>query len=328
MTAAIGADDPAMRPLTSLVRRADPDDPLAQVVRALLDSGLIVTTRDGAGRYVQLSNIYGRGLGIEGLESRGKVIAEGVELLDAAGNVVPRMAHPSQVARLSGEPQRLALGGARAANGHEMWMLNSFIPLDRDEDGWQVLTVGVPLPRSVFNPPTAFQQDAAPFQRALLDFALAVAGTRLDQAQLARAMEPAVRAILDEPLSASLTMVRDGWVYVEPIARSTSLFPPAPLRLSEESALRWRMTETYYNPSMGGAEVLGDRVVIEFPCAIRTYALVPMMDGHGRRVGAIGTTAPVPHALSPGQIGALEHLARLAGPVLVVPQDCGGASPA
>lgn len=293
-----------------------------QVIRALLDSGLIVTTRDGAGRYVELSETYGRELGIHGFDARGKMIADGVELLNADGKTITRMEHPAYVARLSGEAQRLTLGGARSAHGDEVWMVNSYMPLQRDQDGWQVLTVGVPLPRSIFNPPTSATPGAEPFQRALLDYALAVAGKRLDDAALIEALRPAVETIVDSPLSISLVMVRDGHTHVKPILRFIDADPPPPMRLTGESAMRWRSHETFYNPTMGDADVLGNRVVIEFGYPIRSYALIPIMGGCGHRVGAISMTAPVPHAMSTAQRCALEQLAHLSGPVLVAPQAC------
>ncbi len=317
-----------MQSLTSLVRRADPGDRLAQVVRALLDSGLIVTTRDGAGRYVQLSATYGRELGIEDLDGRGSTVTAGFEHFDANGNVLRRMEHPSQVARITGEPQRLTLGGARSPHGREMWMINSYMPMGRDGDGWEVLTVGVPLPRSVFTPPTAAsQEDGEPFRRELLDFALAVSGKRLPVEALVEAMRPAASSIADDPLSVALLTLQDGFMHVTPIVRHASAPPPPPMRLSGEAALRWQMTEPYYNPNMGEADVLGDRVVIEYPYSIRTYALFPMFDGCGARVAGVSVISPTPHALSPTQRCALEHLARLAGPVLVPPNECEDLAP-
>ena len=51
-----------MRALSSIIREQDPRDPLAQVASALLDAGLIVATRDGAGRFVQASEVCGQAL--------------------------------------------------------------------------------------------------------------------------------------------------------------------------------------------------------------------------------------------------------------------------
>ncbi len=304
-----------MKPLTSLVRHAEPGDPLAQAVGALLASGLVVTTRDGAGRYVQLSEAYGKELGIQGLEGRGSTFLEGYQFFDADGNELPRMEHPAHVARITGVPQHLQVSGVRAPNGREAWTVNSYMPLERDEDGWQVLTVGVPLPRSVFHPPT---QEAArePFQRPLLEFALAVAGARMCGEQLAEAMRPAVEAIADDPLSISLLVLREGMLHLLPVVRYTDVPVTPVMRMGGEAAVRWQMNETYYNPNIGEADVIGDRVVIELAHPVRSFAVIPLKGVDGRRVASIGVTAPVPHAMSPQQRCALEQLARLAGPAL------------
>src|SRR5690606_16549796 len=124
-------------------------------------------------------------------------------------NEVSRVDHPYNVARLTGEPQRMRLGGTRSPQGRELWMLQSFMPLEREEDGWSILNIAAALPRSVFIPPTASYQGSGPFERVLLEFALRVAGQRLCTDTLIEAMRPAVAAIADDPLSSSLLLLRD-----------------------------------------------------------------------------------------------------------------------
>ncbi len=301
-----------MQSLSSLINDRDPSDPLVRTVAALLDAGMIVATRDGAGRFVQMSDVYGAALGVEA-DVRGEAFLSGQRFYDAGGREIARADHPAQVARMSGIAQRNRVLGVRAANGRELWFQASYIPLHQQPEGWSVLTVGVPLERGAFTPPTTSASDDA---EPLLAFAEGVAGRRLPPARVAEHLSEVVDALLPDGSTCSFLWRHGADLEVIPIRRPTNSEPPRPIRLAGEMARRWEMQGTYYIPHMRDADTVGTRLAIEFNPPVRTLALVPAPDADGNRVASIGVTHPQPDALLDTQICALERLGRLAGAAL------------
>lgn len=302
-----------MQSLTHLLNSRDPRDPLVGTLRALLDAGLVVATRDGGGRFVQMSEVYGEALGLD-VDVRGSDFVSGQRFYDPTGREIPRSEHPAQVARMSGIPQRNRVLGVRSPSGLEVWMQASFLPLEQEAGGWSVLTVGVILERGPFSAPS-LGQDAG--SEVILAFAEAVAGRRLSPAELATHLAPVVEAILPAQLSTSLFWRRGEFIEIAPIRRTLS-HPPTPFRFIGETARRWHMTGTFYSGHVRDTDSVGDRLAIEYDPPVRSLAVVPVPNIDGNRIASIAVTSPVQDALTPEHIGALERLGRLAGAALAL----------
>jgi hypothetical protein len=303
-----------MRALSSVIHESDPRDPLVQAARALLDAGLIVASRDGAGRFVQMSDVYGGALGTDA-DVRGGSFIGGQRYFDTNGREIPRAEHPAHVARMSGIPQRNRILGVRSPNGRELWFQASFMPIEQEPEGWSVLTIGVVLDAQVFTAPTI---EATTNTEPLLAFAETVAGRRWPVAQLAGALVEPLENLIPPEASAVLLVKRGEMLEVQAIRRTSALATP-PIRLEGDAAQRWSSQETYYVPDVRDTDVIGNRVAIEYDPPIRTLAVVPVLDPDGARVAALAITHPEPEAFLSEQISSLERLARLAGAALTLP---------
>jgi hypothetical protein len=304
-----------MRSLSSIVRDSDASDPLVQVVRALLDSGFILTTRDHRGLFVQVSPEFANALALDDGDARGQSFAQGHRFFDPAGREIAKADHPAHVARRTGVPERLRIAGVRAPNGHEAWMLTSYMPLDQGADGWSVLTIAAPLDRTTYTPPTRGSADPHGYEVPLLDFALETAGQRLGANALAERLAKPVAAIVTPTTSVSL-MTRDGMmIHQHPIQRTVTTPVSPAFRISEIGEARWRQPGSVFIPDLRPTEIVGNRVAIEYEEPFRTYALIPVVAGDNR-VASLAITAPEPDAVSGVQLQALESLGRLAGPIL------------
>ncbi|MQC17769.1 MAG: hypothetical protein DWG80_01690, partial [Chloroflexi bacterium] len=145
-----------MPSLTELIESVDPANPLRPYVQAVIDAGMILTLRDGAGRLVTPSPTFASLLGHANHEddALGVPFLDGQRLFDEHGRELTRTDHPARVARRTGVPQRQRILGIRHPNGEEAWLLISYMPLQLTPDGWEVLAVGAALSRAVFQPPT------------------------------------------------------------------------------------------------------------------------------------------------------------------------------
>ena len=306
-----------MPTLASLLDAAGPENPLSPYVSAILDSGLIVTLRDGSGRFEATSPALAEVLGHPGHDhlALGQPFMGGQRFFDEHGRELTRSDHPAQIARRTGIPQRQRVLGIRTADGDEAWLLASFMPVRSTLDGWEVLSVGSVLGRSVFRPPTEAHETELPASEALLRFAIDVSGHRYVPSQLVAHLRPAASAIAPEPISLSL-MLRDGdRLYPTPITRYGHHPLVESMGMSEEARGRWDSERTCYVPDLRPTDIVGDRVVVEYDDPVRSLALVPVWDGP-RRVASLVAASPEPHALSPQQLAGLEALGRLAGPAL------------
>lgn len=305
-----------MRALSSVIRENDPRDPLAQAARALLDAGLIVASRDGAGRFVQMSDVYGNALGMEA-DVRGGGFISGERYFDTNGREIPRAEHPAHIARMSGIPQRNRTLGVRAPNGRELWFQASYMPVEQEPEGWSVLTLGVVLDRQVFTPPPIHTTTSV---EPLLAFAETVAGRKFPPARLASLLVEPIDSIVCSESSSVLLWRRGDTLEIEGIRRRTSLASSA-IRLDGDAAKRWSRRETYYAPEVRDTDIVGNYLAVEFDPPIRTLAVIPVLDPDGIRVASLAVTHPEPQALLDEQICTLERLGRLAGAALLVSRD-------
>ena len=306
-----------MPSLTELLERVDPTNPLRPYVQAVIDAGMILTVRDGAGRLVTPSPTFASLIGHAGDEDAalGVPFLDGQRFFDEHGRELTRTDHPAQVARRTGVPQRQRILGIRHPNGDEAWLLISYMPLRPTPDGWEVLAVGAGLSRAVFQPPTKGASDELPCSAGLLTFALNVSGQRLSPRDLGERLRPPVRALIPEPTSISLMIRRDGRLYPTPVTRYGNHPIVESLGMSDDAVARWDRNRTVYIADLQPTAIVGDRVVVEYEDPVRCMALIPVWDGL-KRVASFVAASPEPHALSPQQIAGLEALGRLAGPAL------------
>lgn len=305
-----------MPSLTELIESADPANPLRPYVQAVIDAGMILTVRDGAGRLVTPFPTFASLLGHEGEDADALVpFLDGQRFFDEHGQELTRTDHPAQVVRRTGVPQRQRILGIRRSDGTETWVLVSYMPRRSTPDGWEVLAVGAPLNRAVFQPPTEGARGGLPCSAGLLAFALEVAGQRLSPKDLAERLRPAVRELAPEPVSISLMVRREARLYPTPVTRYGNHPVVESLGMSNDAVDRWDRNRTAYIPDLQPTAIVGDRVVVEYVDPVRCLALVPIWDGPSR-VASFVAASPEPHALSPQQIAGLEALGRLAGPAL------------
>lgn len=306
-----------MPTLASLLQEAGPDNPLSPYVAALLDSGLVITLRDGAGRFEETSAAFAEALGYPGHDelALGQPFLGGQRFFDEHGRELTRTDHPAQIARRTGVPQRQRVLGIRTAAGEEAWLLVSFMPVRSTPDGWEVIAVGSALRPSIFQRPTRLEEGDLPWSRELLSLALAVSGHRFVPSDLARHLKAPISAIAPRPTSVSL-MIREGdRLFPTPITRYGRHPLVDSIGMSDDARERWDSERTFYMPDLRPTDIVGDRVVIEYEDPVHSLALVPVWDG-ARRVASLVAASPEPHALSPQQLAGLEALGRLTGPAL------------
>ena len=100
---------------STLIRRADAGDPLAKALAAILDSGFVVLTRDGAGRFVHVSAVLGSLLAIG--DGRGDVYTRQLRYYDRNKRFLALSEVQPQQVRTSGRSRRGDLNLIETAGG-------------------------------------------------------------------------------------------------------------------------------------------------------------------------------------------------------------------
>lgn len=298
-----------VKSLSSLIRLARPDDALAAALEAMIErSDLILSVRDGDGRFVQTSRRIGERLGSEG-DGLGRNRVEGRRFFDGSGREIALVEHPAQIARISGRPQLDRTIGILAENGAEMWMRISYLPLERDGDGWSVLAVGIDITE-------AHQLEQAlraqvTQQAALIDLATSLAGRRVGPSEATALLrEPVARALSD---TAGSLIIR-----YENELEQRSLADPGSverMRLTPEAAERWA-GGTHVNLDVKRTDIYGNQVTIERDVPIRSIVIAPVPNGDGDRIGSIGIPSVEPQAFTDADVEFIETAGRLVGPAL------------
>lgn len=298
-----------VKSLSSLIRLARPDDTLATALEAMIErSDLILTLRDGDGRFVQISPRIDERLGSEG-DGLGRSRVEGRRFFDGSGREIALVEHPAQIARVSGKPQLDRTIGILAENGAEMWMRISYLPLKRDGDGWSVLAVGIDITE-------AHQLEQAlraqvTQQAALIDLATSLAGRRVGPSEATTLLSaPMARALPGTP--GSLLVRRGNEIERRPFADPDSTILT---RLTPDVAGRWEGA-THVNLDVQPTDIYGSQVVVEFAVPIRSIVFAPAKNGDGDHIGSIGVSSVEPKAFTDADVEFLETAARLVGPAL------------
>lgn len=311
-----------MQSLTALIRETRADDPLARALEALLNSGLIIFTRDTEGHFVQLSEVLSTRAGI--IADAGTSQPRNMRVFDEDGRLLPGSEYPAATARMTGNAQRDLLRRLVSDDDRQIWLKMSALPMERGPEGWSVLTVGTDVTELM---------DQIEANRREIDGrgALLKLSQTLDQEHLGHA------ALIDafrEPLEtlvpgANISFaVRDGDEYVttplmhgfgEPIT-------PARGRYMDEQRDRWTAKQAHVNQDVQDTDIYGAKVVAEFPNAIRSLVIAPCFGSNDEHTGALVAYADRPGAFTVDQIMSLEFLARLLGRAFAAAEPLARAS--
>jgi hypothetical protein len=305
-----------MDPLTSLIRRAGPDDPVARTLAAILDSGLVVYSRDPAGRFVQLSPDLPERTGITA--SRGDQNPHNLRVFDSTGLPLPGSRYPAAIARTTGQPQRGQLMRLLSHDGRHIWLQLSAMPLERTPEGWSVLSVAADVT------PLCDRLDANDAEiagrGALLQLAIDIAGCRLPLPDLIARLAPPLALLvphantaiaLQDGESFTSTPIHDGYGAPSPGQRG---------RFTADHQQRWSAPNAHVNRDVQDTDIYGAHVVVELPNPIRSIVIAPITLAPDHRLGALVATSDRPGAFTDHQIETLELTARLAGSLLAPPE--------
>ena len=86
-----------MQSLTALIRGTRADDPLARALEAVLDSGLVIFSRDTEGHFVQLSEVLSERVGI--IADSGTSQPRNLRVFDENGRLLPGSEYPAAITR-------------------------------------------------------------------------------------------------------------------------------------------------------------------------------------------------------------------------------------
>jgi hypothetical protein len=297
-----------VRSLSSLASGSGDGTELSRVLAALLDSGLVVAVRDGAGRFVQTSPVLGRLLGIDE-DVRGRTRIDGLRFFEASGREIAAREHPAFIARTTGEPQRNCTLGYRSRDGAEAWLQMSFLPLERGPEGWSVLGIGTNVTarqRRIID----LEAGTAARER-LIELAASSAGGQRTWSDVASAVAPALEDALPTA-NLFFGIVAPEGLHIEPILqRFPNEFDGRTVRLSAEAASRGASAQTHVNLDVRDTDIYGDRVMAEWSAPFGSIAVVPMYRSDGSWIGSLLALERARHGIRPDQVQLLESAARV-----------------
>lgn len=295
-----------MDSLSSLIRRAEPGDPLAKALAAILDSGFVVLTRDGAGRFVQVSEVLGSLLAIG--DGRGDMYTRELRYYDSDMRPLPLSEVPPQQVRTSGRRRRGELNLLETAGGR-VWMQQSNLPLEQTAEGWSVLTIGADVTELVERAEAA--ERAVAVRGALLEVGAMLANgsvTRTELVELLR--EPMAELVADGNV---LVTCQDGDEFeMTPVHRGFGTGLAARRgRLSQLQRDRWQAAGAHVNQDVQLTDIYGASVVAELELPFRSVVIAPSSLPDGSALGALVMNHPEPDAFEAWQIESLELAGRL-----------------
>ena len=298
-----------MDALSSLIRHADAGDPLARALGAVLESGLIVYTRDSGGRFVEMSGVLGERLGLG--DERGERYPKELRYFYTSGRMLPVSEIPAQVVRTSGRARRGELNRLETASGR-VWMQVSNLPLERTAEGWSVLTIGADVTELVDARDAAGRASEA--RAALLRLAGELAGR-------ARVGFDEMRGLLRGPMSlvapgANVLLTRqDGLEFeIKPVCHGFGQVPETRrAHLSAELRERWSAARAHVNLNVQETDIYGARVVAELASRFRSVVVAPCSSADRARIGGLVVNHPEANAFEAWQIESFELAGVLAG---------------
>ncbi len=301
-----------MQSLTALIRGTRADDPLALALEALLDSGLIIFSRDTQGNFVQLSEVLSDRVGI--IADAGTSQPRNLRVFDENGRLLPGSEYPAAITRRTGEAQRDVLRRLVSDDDREIWLKMSTLPLERGPEGWSVLTVGTDVTDLQEQITTAQREVAA--RGALLELSTRLTPERTTIEELIAAFADPLELLLPE--RNVFLALRDGDEFeTTPLVHGYgNPIIPSRARYTEDQRTRWTSRSAHVNLDVQDTDIYGARVVAEFSYQVRSIVIAPCYPHGGDRVGAIVALADSPGAFTDDQIATLETAARMLGGAL------------
>lgn len=295
-----------MRSLSTLIREADADNPIARALEAILDSGLIIFSRDTTGRFVQLSNILSDRAGL--VAPVGAAQPLNMKVFNDAGRLLAGSEYPASVTRTTGAAQRDQRTRIVSDDGRQIWLQLNTMPLERDADGWSVLTVATDITDLVDELDDARRETAARGELLTLSARLPWGSLALED----------VADTFHDPLTTLLPganvsfAVRDGDEFETiPIAQGYGELEPVRGRYTADERARWSSGATHVNLNVEDTDIYGANVVVEYPNTVRSLVIAPCLRPGGERLGSLAATSDRPEAFTEHQIASLEAAAQI-----------------
>ncbi|MBT5774715.1 MAG: hypothetical protein HOH95_10130 [Dehalococcoidia bacterium] len=295
-----------MESISSLIRDAGTGDPLARSMEAVLESGLVVFTRDSHGRFVQLSPVLNERLGMG--DARGAREPGDTRTYDVSGRALSGNEYPGTITRSSGTAQHEVLLQLECGDD-SMWMQMSTMPLERTPDGWSVLTVGADVTALVEARDAASR--AASVRGALLEVGAVLADGRVTRTELVELLrKPMAELVADGNV---LLTWQDGDEFeMTPVHRGFGTGLAARRgRLSQLQRDRWQAGGAHVNQDVQLTDIYGASVVAELELPFRSVVIAPSSLADGSALGALVMNHPEPDAFEMWQIESLELAGRL-----------------
>ena len=115
-----------MQSLTRLIRDAAADNPLARALEAILDSGMIIFSRDNEGRFVQLSEKLTERAGL--IAPAGASQPRNMRVFNSEGRLLAGSEYPASITRRTGAAQRDVLTRVVSDDDRHLWLQLSTMP--------------------------------------------------------------------------------------------------------------------------------------------------------------------------------------------------------
>ncbi|MBT5774713.1 MAG: hypothetical protein HOH95_10120 [Dehalococcoidia bacterium] len=298
-----------MDPITSLLRDADAGDQLALTVAAMMDSGLILFSRDSDGRYVQLSQQLADEVGLRA--QRGDAMPRNMLVFDEEGRLLAGSEYPASITRTTGKPQRSVRRRLVSEDGRSTWLQMSTMPLERGSGGWSVLTVAADV-TDLQDELVALRAETVA-QRSVLRLATAVAGRTVTFEEAVELLREPAAALVPEMNVGLGRQVGDEF---EAVMIHQSYGTPRPGdhgRFQEAQRQRWSDRVAHVNQDVKDTDIYGASVVTEIPTKVRALVTAPLVGLPDGELAALWVHSEQPHGFSEAQIEGLELIGRLLG---------------
>lgn len=298
-----------MESLSSLIRAAGPGDPLGVTLQAVLDSGLIVFSRDTDGRYVQLSETLAEQAGL--VASRGSKAPANMRVFNDAGRLVPGSEYPASISRTTGKTQKSVRMRLVSDDDREIWLQMSTVPLERGTGGWSVLTIAADVTDLQEELVELRARNAA--QQSLVELATKLAGREISFSEALQLLREPVAALVPEmnvglcwQVGADFESVMLHQGYGEP-------WDGARGRFQEGQRQRWSADVVYVNQNVQDTDIYGARVVAEIPTTVRALVAAPLVGLPDGQLAALWAHGERPHSFSGWQVEGLGLIGGLLG---------------
>ena len=308
----------AMQSFSSLIRAAASDNPLARAIEAILDSGLIIVSRDTRGRLVQLSEVLSERVGL--IAPAGASQPPNTRVFNRDGRLLPGSEYAASITRTTGVAQRDALTRVVSADDRHIWLQLSTMPLERGPEGWSVLSVAADVTDIVDSLDDARREVAA--RGALIELAAELAG------------RPLPRATVLERVSEALSTIVPGANVFLNEHHGGDTFRTEPLlhgygnpavgrsgRFTPDLRQRYTADRAHINLAVEDTDIYDSAVVAELQNPFGSIVVSPFGITRQGHIGAIAVMGEPKDAFSPAQIETFEHLGRIVADALAPEEE-------